>query len=116
MADSPANRAKDEMFLADMTAAIGRRAIAGLERIRAALALDYGGIDFAVNALGEILFFEANATMVVYPPVADPKWAYRRPAVEAVLTAVRTMILHRAGLKGPALGSVAATAVRNPRR
>ena len=112
MADSPANRAKDQAFLADMADAIGQRAIAGLERICAALALDYGGIDFAVNALGEILFFEANATMVVYPPVADPKWAYRRPAVEAVLTAVRTMLVDRAA----PLGSVAATAVRNPRR
>jgi len=97
MADSPANRAKDEAFLADMAGAIGQRAMAGLERIRAALALDYGGIDFAVNAQGEILFFEANATMVVYPPVADLKWAYRRPAVEAVLTAVRTMLVGRAG-------------------
>ncbi len=97
MSDSPANRAKDEIFLADMAGAIGQRAIAGLARIRAALALDYGGIDFAVNAHGEILFFEANATMVVYPPDADPKWAYRRPAVEAVLTAVRTMLVHRAG-------------------
>ena len=98
MADSPANRAKDEAFLADMAGAIGQRAVAGLERIRTALALDYGGVDFAVNAQGEILFFEANATMVVYPPVADPKWAYRSPAVEAVLAAVRTMLVHRAGV------------------
>ena len=98
MADSPANRAKDEAFLADMANAIGQRAVAGLERIRTALALDYGGVDFAVDAQGEILFFEANATMVVYPPVADPKWAYRSPAVEAVLAAVRTMLVHRAGV------------------
>jgi hypothetical protein len=98
MADSPANRAKDDAFLADMAGTIGPRAIAGLERIRTALALDYGGIDFAVNAQGEILFFEANATMVVYPPVADLKWAYRRPAVDAVLTAVRTMLVRRAGV------------------
>jgi hypothetical protein len=96
MADSPANRAKDAEFLADMAGAIGPRAVAALDRIRAALALDYGGIDFAVNAQGEILFFEANATMVVYPPVPDPKWAYRRPAVEAVLAAVRTMLVDRA--------------------
>jgi hypothetical protein len=48
-----------------------------------------------VNPRGDILFFEANATMVVYPPSLDPKWIYRRPAVEAVLTAVRTMITER---------------------
>jgi Flp pilus assembly protein TadD len=95
MASSPDNRVKDEAFLADMMGAIGPRAVAGLERICAALDLDYGGIDFAVNRQDDILFFEANATMVVYPPVLDPKWAYRRPAVEAVLTAVRAMLIGR---------------------
>ena len=34
--------------------------------------------------------------MVVYPPQLDPKWAYRRKAVEAVLQAVRTMLVGRA--------------------
>ena len=95
MADSEENRAKDAAFLEDMAGVIGPSGMAGLERIRAALGLDYGGIDFAVNPRGDILFFEANATMVVYPPSLDPKWAYRRPAVEAVLTAVRTMLTER---------------------
>ena len=70
--------------------------MAALERIRTALNLDYGGIDFAVNARGDILFFEANATMVVYPPLDDPKWAYRGTAVEVVLSAVRAMLMNRA--------------------
>jgi len=95
MASSQENRAKDKEFLTDMAGTIGQTAMAGLEAIRAALALDYGGVDFAVNPKGDILFFEANATMVVYPPVLDPKWAYRRPAVEAVLGAVRAMLLGR---------------------
>ncbi len=95
MSNSPENRAKDEAFLNDMHGTLGPRAMAGLERIRAALALDYGGIDFAVNKTGDVLFFEANATMVVHPPVADPKWAYRRPAVEAVLDAVRNLLVGR---------------------
>jgi hypothetical protein len=95
MAGSPENRAKDEEYLTDMAGTIGANAMAGLEAIRAALALDYGGVDFAVNPQGDILFFEANATMVVYPPVLDPKWAYRRAAVEAVLAAVRTMLVGR---------------------
>ncbi len=95
MADSAENRAKDAAFLDDMTSVIGPNGMAGLERIRAVLGLDYGGIDFAVDPHGNILFFEANATMVVYPPSPDPKWAYRRPAVEAVLTAVRRMLTER---------------------
>jgi hypothetical protein len=95
MAGSPENRAKDEEFLTDMAGTIGPNAMIGLERIRTALDLDYGGIDFAVNPQGDILFFEANATMVVTPPLLDPKWAYRRPAVEAVLAAVHTMLVGR---------------------
>jgi Tfp pilus assembly protein PilF len=96
MAGSQENRAKDEEFLNDMAGLIGQRAVAGLDRIRATLQLDYGGVDFAVNAQGDVLFFEANATMVVYPPQLDPKWAYRRKAVEAVLQAVRAMLVGRA--------------------
>ncbi len=58
----------DAEFLDDMASVIGPRGMAALERINATLGLDYGGIDFAVNAAGDILFFEANATMVVLPP------------------------------------------------
>jgi hypothetical protein len=30
---------------------------------------------------GDLLLFEANATMVVNPPEPDERWAYCRPAV-----------------------------------
>ena len=65
-----------------MPAFIGPRGMAALERVNAALDLDYCGIDFAVNAAGDILLFEANATMVMVPLSGDPKWDYRRPAFE----------------------------------
>jgi tetratricopeptide repeat protein len=97
MADSPDNRRHDAAFLDDMPRFIGPRGMAALERINAALDLDYGGIDFAVNADGDILLFEANATMVMVPLSNDPKWDYRRPAFDAVFAAVRTMLLDRAG-------------------
>jgi glutathione synthase/RimK-type ligase-like ATP-grasp enzyme len=96
MAHSAENRRVDEAFLNDMPHFIGARGMAALERINAALDLDYGGIDFAVNADGDILFFEANATMVMVPLSSDPKWAYRRPAFDAVFTAIRDMLLARA--------------------
>ena len=95
MAGSADYRAQDAAFLADMAAAVGPRRIAALERIRDVLDLDYGGIDFAVGPAGDILFFEANATMAVYPPTSDEKWAYRRPAVERVIAAVQTMLIGR---------------------
>jgi glutathione synthase/RimK-type ligase-like ATP-grasp enzyme len=70
--------------------------MAALERIRDALGLDYAGVDFAVTAEGEILVFEANATMVVNPPEPDERWAYRRTAVDRIHGAVRTMLIERA--------------------
>jgi len=41
---------------------------------------------------GDLLLFEANAAMVVNPPELDERWAYRRPAVERIFSAVRTML------------------------
>ncbi len=99
MAESAENRARDRAFLDDMPGFIGARAVMALERIAAALALDYGGIDFGVNAQGDILLFEANATMVMAPLGPDDKWAYRRPAFDAVFAAVRKMLLDRAALE-----------------
>ena len=95
MTENAANRAEDERFLADMHATLGPVAIAALERIEQALGLDYAGIDFAVDAQGRVLLFEANATMVVAQPGADARWDYRRPAVAAILNAFKDMVLER---------------------
>ena len=66
-----------------------------LNSIRQVLGLDYGGIDFAIDQNGEILVFEANATMVVHQPDNLQKWAYRQEAAMRVVDAVRSMILKR---------------------
>lgn len=95
MAQSAANCRHDADFLGNMSNIIGPRGMAALERINSTLGLDYGGIDFAVNGEGDILFFEANATMVVMPPTADDKWAYRQPAFANVFSAVRAMLTER---------------------
>ncbi len=96
MADAAGHRGEDQAFLADMPAVLGARAMAALARIASALDLDYGGIDFALGPAGDVLFFEANAAMVVTPPTDDAKWAYRRPAVDRVIAAVRAMLMERA--------------------
>jgi hypothetical protein len=96
MADRPDYRSEEAAFLADMPAVIGQKALAALERIARELALDYGGIDFGVSPAGDVLLFEANATMVVNPPEADERWGYRRAAVGKILDSVSSMILQRA--------------------
>ena len=92
MAQNAAHRQEDAAFLADMRATIGDRAISSLDAVRDTLGLDYGGIDFTVDILGNVVVFEANATMVLVPPGGDERWAYRREPTERVFEAVRRMI------------------------
>jgi glutamate/tyrosine decarboxylase-like PLP-dependent enzyme/Flp pilus assembly protein TadD len=99
MADNPGHRAEDADFLGNMDTVLGPRAMSALSEFQSRLALDYAGIDFGLNSAGDILLFEANATMVVNPPEPDPKWAYRRPAIERIHAAVREMLIGRAGAK-----------------
>jgi hypothetical protein len=96
MAGNAEHRAEDARFLADMPGFVGARAMQGLAAIAARLGLDYGGIDFALSADGEVLVFEANATMAIVPPSPEPIWDYRRAAVATALAAVRAMLLGRA--------------------
>ena len=96
MADHPEHRAEDAAFLENMGGILGPRVMSALTEIQIKLGLDYGGIDFGLNEQGEVLLFEANATMAVLPPDADERWHYRRPAVEKICRAVRTMLLDRA--------------------
>ena len=98
MAERAEHRAEDAEFLENMPALLGPRAMAALEQIQSALKLDYAGIDFGLSPAGDLLLFEANATMVVNPPEPDERWAYRRPAVERIFGAVRRMLLGRAQL------------------
>jgi hypothetical protein len=92
MADHPGHRAEDEAFLADMRGVLGPRAMAALEAVRDALGLDYAGADFSVSGEGELILFEANATMVINPPDPDPRWDYRRPYVQTVLDAIQRLL------------------------
>ncbi|MGB8840689.1 MAG: hypothetical protein WCC64_06435, partial [Aliidongia sp.] len=97
MADNPAHRAEEAAFLADL-ASLGPGAVAALERIRDALGLEYGGIDFGLSEEGEILLFEANATMIAALPAADPIWDYRRGPAQTARAAARHMLAARAGV------------------
>jgi hypothetical protein len=96
MAENAAHRAEEAKFLEDMPGALGSSAMAALAEIQNMLGLDYAGIDFGLNARGDVLLFEANATMTVLPPERGRRWDYRRAAVQRVEDAVRKMILDRA--------------------
>jgi glutathione synthase/RimK-type ligase-like ATP-grasp enzyme len=95
-AESADHRAEERLFLEAMPAVLGTRAMQALTEIFATLGLDYAGVDFGLAADGSVLLFEANATMVVFPPPPDPLWDYRRPAITAVLEAAASLVLRRA--------------------
>jgi hypothetical protein len=100
MAQSPEHRAEDEAFLADMEGTLGPRAFAALRAVSGVLGLDYGGIDFSLDAAGRIVLFEANANMVIVEPDAGEDWAYRRAPVERARRAARALVIERAKSAG----------------
>jgi glutathione synthase/RimK-type ligase-like ATP-grasp enzyme len=95
MAESHEHRAEDREFLQNMEGVLGSRAVNALQAIQKKLGLDYGGVDFGLNEQGDLLVFEANATMAVIPPAEDARWDYRRPAVARVCEAVHAMLLRK---------------------
>jgi hypothetical protein len=97
MASSAVFREEERRFLEDMPAVLGPKAMAALGQICSALGLEYAGIDFALAPDGSVLLFEANASMVVFPPGPDPMWDYRRAAINQVLRAATQMLLDHAG-------------------
>ena len=97
MAEQVEARYFEQLFLQDMTAVLPERVILALSAIALHLGLDYAGIDFAVNQAGEVLLFEANATMIVPLPESDEMWQYRRHAVEVIQQAVQAMLLECMG-------------------
>ncbi|MBV8208456.1 MAG: 3-phosphoserine/phosphohydroxythreonine transaminase [Burkholderiaceae bacterium] len=101
MAESDAHRREDAQFLQDMGSVLGQPAVQALHRIAEHLGLDYAGIDFSLNTAGEVVVFEANATMIVPVPDPDPRWDYRRAAVERIDSAMREMLLRRATQPAP---------------
>ncbi|MDE2335703.1 MAG: hypothetical protein KGL10_00155 [Alphaproteobacteria bacterium] len=88
-------RDEERAFLENMAAAIGAGGVAALERVADALGLDYGGIDFGLDAAGNVLLFEANATMVVNPPAAAAPEHCKRALAEAA-AAVQSMLMRAA--------------------
>jgi glutathione synthase/RimK-type ligase-like ATP-grasp enzyme len=89
--EHPQHRREEAAFLDDLEAPLGAKAATALAEIGRALALDYAGIDFGLDADGNVLLFEANATMLV--PGVEP--GYRQVAHQRVQDAVTTMLRER---------------------
>jgi tetratricopeptide (TPR) repeat protein len=95
METNTAHQEEERRFLVNPEALLGQAGMRALEGVGGRLGLDYAGIDFALLPTGEILVFEANATMLVHSEHDGP-FAYRNPAVYAILDAFRSMLTRRA--------------------
>jgi hypothetical protein len=65
---------------------------AGLAAIRAAVGLELFGVDCALSAAGEIVLFEANATMNFFPLATDPAFAYLGTALARAQAAFDSLL------------------------
>ena len=88
-------QAEELAFLGDMRAVLGDRAIGALHEIARRIDLDYAGIDFSLLPDGSLLFFEANATMLLHPEDADGPLATKNRFIFRILDAFESVVLSR---------------------
>lgn len=88
-------RAEEERFLADPAHALGAQAMAAIADIGKRLDLDFCGIDFALDAEGRVLVFEANATMAVHLGDSSEIFPYKHVHVPKIFAAFTAMIERR---------------------
>jgi hypothetical protein len=73
-----------------------------LRAVRDRMGLDFFGMDFGIDADGQVVLFEANATMSFFPFAADSQFEYLRACFAPAQAAFRELL----GLK-PEVGPVA---------
>jgi hypothetical protein len=93
MRDDAMLQAEEARFLGDMAGVLGPVAMAALNAIQSVLALDYAGVDFGLDASGDLIVFEANAVMTIVPPDSSPQWDYRRAPIARAVAAARNMVV-----------------------
>jgi tetratricopeptide (TPR) repeat protein len=93
MAKDARLRAEEEAFLRDPRGTFGPVGWDALEAVKAALDLEFAGIDCSIDRDGRLVVFEANATMLVH----DEKglFAYKAPFIANIKRAFARMLAHR---------------------
>ena len=87
---------EERTFLDAPHSVFGERQYAVLRAVRDAIELDYWGIDCALDRAGNVVVFEANATMLVHS--RNDLFPYKRPAVAQIKRAFDAMLERRTGI------------------
>ncbi|MEM1190011.1 MAG: TauD/TfdA family dioxygenase [Pseudomonadota bacterium] len=94
MSETPSTQEEEKRFLSDPRGYLGAKAYDALHGIRDAIDLDFFGIDFTLDAEGNVLVFEANAAMRHNFDHAGT-FPYTRPYLETISQAFGDMIDRR---------------------
>jgi tetratricopeptide (TPR) repeat protein len=90
MAHQPWMQQEEEAFLNDFSAFFGEAQVQALHEIRRRVGLDYSGIDCGLDAAGNVVVFEVNASMLVH--ARNEGFAYKDPAVRRIKLAYDAML------------------------
>lgn len=95
MGRSDWKKQEEEEFLTDWQTVFGPRGTAAVQQVARTLNLDYGGMDCSLLPSGEVLFFEANACMLLHLDEAQAEFPYKHKAVPLIRDAITRMVLDR---------------------
>jgi tetratricopeptide (TPR) repeat protein len=90
MAHQPWMQQEEAAFLNDSAAVFGPAQLEALDAIRTRIGLDYCGIDCGLDASGNVVVFEVNASMLVH--ARNEGFLYKTPAVERIKRAYDAML------------------------
>jgi glutathione synthase/RimK-type ligase-like ATP-grasp enzyme len=81
---------EEAAFLNDSAAVFGPAQMQALQTIRERVGLDYFGIDCGLDASGNVVVFEVNASMLVH--ARNEGFSYKDPAVRRIKLAYDAML------------------------
>ena len=91
MANHEWMRQEEEAFLREPQGVFNPAHFASLHQAAAAIGLEYCGIDCSIDQQGNVLVFEANATMLVHEELDGP-FAYKNPYIAKIKVAFDSML------------------------
>jgi hypothetical protein len=91
MANQAWMREEEEAFLKEPHNVFNAEHFAAFHQMAAAIGLDYCGIDCSLDRDGNIVVFEANATMLVHDE-KNPPFLYKNPYIAKIKEAFDAML------------------------
>jgi hypothetical protein len=101
MANQPWMRQEEEAFLERPHEVFDEARQRAVLAMATATGLDYCGVDIGLDADGDVVFFESNATMLVHDEKDGP-FVYKNPYVARIKLAFDAMLARMAGSAGAA--------------